>query len=251
MQFTTSSLLTTLYLLLLLPTSIRSVPIPNFDLSSDTLYPTKTIFTLAGSPSSIRAGNSVSTAGDIDGDGYSDVIIGAYLYGDNNEGAAYVLYGGLESSFQDVTGATTLDPATAGFAIIGAAGDIFGYSVSTAGDLDNDGYDDIIIGAYAQSDSRGAAYVIYGGERSSLQNINLGVMDLKSLGLGFKMTGDASKDTFGWSVSTAGNINNDDYADIIIGARGQSTTPGAVYVIYGGPRSSLLDRDFSSFTLTS
>jgi len=68
----------------------------------------------------------------------------------------------------------TLDPASTGFYILGnAGGDFFGASVSGAGDINHDGYDDIIVGAYAKSNNKGVVYVIYGHPNANLANIDL------------------------------------------------------------------------------
>ena len=87
-----------------------------------------------------------------------------------------------------------------------AAGDRFGYSVSGAGDVDNDGYANLIVGAFtnhAAGFAAGRAYV-YSGQTGALMGTS---------------TGEAAFDEFGYSVSGAGDVNNDGYADLIVGAR--------------------------------
>jgi hypothetical protein len=81
----------------------------------------------------------------------------------------------------------------------------FGCSVSGAGDVNNDGYDDVIVGARTYSSNTGRAYIYYGG--SSMD----GAADIM-------MTGEASGNYFGNSVSGAGDVNNDGYDDVIVGA---------------------------------
>ena len=213
----------------------------NFDLSTTALIPTTTGFTIKGFTSSNQLGRSVSTAGDIDNDGYDDIIVGAFGYS-SSKGIAYVIYGGETSSFVnwDFSSGATLNPSTTGFTIIGnAASDLFGWSVSTAGDINKDGYDDIIVGAYGKYTQTGVVYVIYGGERSSRQNFNFGSDTLSPGSTGFTITGAGISNYFGYSVSKAGDINNDGYDDILIGAHYQSTQRGAAYVIYGGEKSSM------------
>jgi hypothetical protein len=194
-------------------------------------------FTLTGAGTDYDTGNSVSRAGDINNDGYDDMIIGAYGYS-SDTGIVYVIYGG--SSLTNINLASLT--AAQGFTLTGAGSNYYtGISVSTAGDINNDGYDDMIIGAYGYSIYTGIVYVIYGG--SSLANINLASLTASQ---GFTLTGAGSNYYTGLSVSTAGDINNDGYDDMIIGATGYSGSTGIVYVIYG--RSSLTNINLASLT---
>ena len=109
-----------------------------------------------------------------------------------------------------------------------AAGDSFGGSVSSAGDVNGDGYADVIVGAL-QNDAGGVdagrAYVFYMGPGADA------VADLT-------LTGVAAFDQFGGSVSSAGDVNGDGYADVIVGATGNDAggaSAGRAYVYYGGP----------------
>ncbi|MGB3517820.1 MAG: integrin alpha, partial [Elainellaceae cyanobacterium] len=111
------------------------------------------------------SGLSVSGAGDINGDGIDDLILGA-PYADNNgnySGSSYVVFGG--SGFDATLNLSTLDGSN-GFRLDGAEGDFFGRSVSGAGDINGDGIDDLIIGA-SSADSNGSrsgsSYVVFGG----------------------------------------------------------------------------------------
>jgi len=228
------------------PTSIMS----NIDLSSTALNPLTTGFVITGNAAADYFGASVHTAGDVNGDGYDDIIIGAYGKS-SNRGATYVIYGGPNSVMSNIAlSSTALNPSSTGFVITGSAvGDAFGYSVSTAGDINNDGYDDIIVGAYAKNSGQGAAYVIYGRSTSLMSNIDLSSTALNPLTTGFVITGNAVGDYLGAAVSLAGDINNDGYDDIIIGASRVSSAKGAAYVVYGGPTSSMVNIALSSTVL--
>ncbi len=106
------------------------------------------------------AGAIVSGAGDVDGDGLSDVLIGAWQNDSQslNQGAAYVVLG------QSLTHEKMIDLSQADFKLIGdSAWDYAGIAVSTAGDIDGDGLDDVLVGAYSDDIQNGAAYIVTGG----------------------------------------------------------------------------------------
>jgi hypothetical protein len=165
--------------------------------------------TLTGEATVNYFGRSVSGAGDLNKDGYDDVIVGAYYYS-SETGRAYVYYGG--SPMNNAADVILTGEAT---------NNDFGYSVSGAGDLNKDGYDDVIVGADGYSSNTGRAYVYYGG--SSMDDVD----DLT-------LMGEATDNYFGWSVSGAGDVNNDGYDDVIVGAWGYSSRTGRAYVYYGG-----------------
>uniref|UniRef100_UPI00261423D6 integrin alpha n=1 Tax=Novosphingobium sp. TaxID=1874826 RepID=UPI00261423D6 len=112
----------------------------------------------------------------------------------------------------DLTGLT---PAQ-GFIIQGdAAGDSAGWSVSSAGDINGDGFADLIVGAPRGDDGgdyAGEAYVIFGKSGATRTNI-----DLTSLAAsdGFLIQGDTAGDGAGYSVTSAGDINGDGFADLV------------------------------------
>ena len=192
-------------------------------------------FIIQGDDAGDRAGWSVSSAGDVNGDGYDDLIVGA-PYGDDggtNAGAAYVIFG-KSGGFGtiDLTGLAAAD----GFVIQGdVAGDYAGVSVASAGDVNGDGYDDLIIGARLGDDGgtdAGEAYVIFG------KASGFGTIDFTGLAPadGFIIQGDAADDRAGWSVSSAGDVNGDGFDDIIVGARlgdDGGIDAGEAYVIFG------------------
>jgi hypothetical protein len=112
-------------------------------------------WTLQGSAKGDRLGRSVSAAGDVNGDGFDDVLVGA------NEAALVYLFFGKASGFGivDLVNFTASD--STGYMIKGSD-DLLGYSVSGAGDVNGDGYDDVLVGAWKAANWAGAAYVFFG-----------------------------------------------------------------------------------------
>ena len=198
-------------------------------------------FTLTGIGLDDRSGVSVSSAGDVNGDGYDDLIIGANDADGNDSGETYVVYGGASAPGTDgVLALSALDGGN-GFALNGIdAFDESGISVSSAGDVNGDGYDDLVVGAHwadPNGNSRsGETYLVYGGASAPGSG---GVLDLSALdgGNGFVLNGIDVDDYSGVSVSSAGDVNGDGYDDLIIGARqaepGGDTDAGETYVVYG------------------
>ncbi len=182
------------------------------------------------------SGYAVSGAGDVNGDGLDDVIIGAYAAdsgGINNMGESYVIYGS-SNRFSSPLDAFELN-GNNGFKIIGIDdGDQSGFSVSDAGDVNDDGVDDIIIGAPGADpggkSQAGEAYVIYG-----CTNGFPAVFELDSINgtNGFQLNGITALGLCASSVSGAGDVNNDGVDDIIIGAHNVSSAAGESYVVYG------------------
>lgn len=171
-------------------------------LTGDTLY----VFT--GTVNNLIFGHSVESAGDVNNDGYDDLIIGApeTFTLDIDPGRAYVFSGKTGDTLYAYTGE--------------ASGDRFGYNVASAGDVDNDGFDDFIIGAIDNNSNRGRAYVFSGKTGDTL----------------YVFSGEADFDGFGSPSGSAGDVNNDGYSDIIIGAPGNDSggiNAGRVYVFSG------------------
>lgn len=194
-------------------------------------------FSIDGVAEGDEAGYSVDNAGDINGDGFEEIIIGARNAdaSGENSGAAYIVFG-KASGFDPVIKLSELS-GNNGFRLAGAAaGDLAGRSVSTAGDFNGDGLDDLIIGAYSADPngaSSGTAYVIFGKSSAFESSINLANLSISE---GFIINGLATGDALGKSVSSAGDINNDGFDDLIIGAPfgdGVALNTGAGYVLFG------------------
>ena len=194
-------------------------------------------FQLSGVAAGDESGLMVSTAGDVNGDGFADLLIGA-CYADphgSSSGASYVVFG-KASGFGANLNLSALD-GTNGFQLSGeAAGDESGFSVSTAGDVNGDGFADLLISAHhadPHGSSSGASYVVFGKASGFGANLNLSALDGTN---GFQLSGEAAGDESGYSVSTAGDVNGDGFADLLIGAHRadpNGTDSGASYVVFG------------------
>jgi hypothetical protein len=146
-------------------------------------------------------GFSVATAGDVNGDSFSDVIVGAYQYdnGQTDEGRAFVYHGSGAGLAVSPAWTAESNQATA----------IFGYAVATAGDVNGDGFSDVIVGAYQYDNGEvdeGRAFV-YLGSAAGLATSPAWTAERDQAG-----------ERFGISVATAGDVNGDGYSDVIVGA---------------------------------
>ncbi|RYF87973.1 MAG: hypothetical protein EON95_21040, partial [Caulobacteraceae bacterium] len=180
-------------------------------------------------------GVSVSSAGDVNGDGIADILIGANGANRPNTmtqyGGAYVIFGktvSVDGEFSAVFNLSTLD-GTNGFSIPAQFnGSQLGIAVSSAGDINNDGIDDLLVGGGASGAGAGATYVIFGKDTATAgdfqANFNLAGLDGTN---GFKINGAADGEFTGRAVSAAGDINGDGVDDLIIGAG--SADPNGAY----------------------
>ncbi len=196
-------------------------------------------FRIDGARAYDLSGNSVSSAGDVNNDDIDDLIIGT-PYADpkgNSSGSTYIIYG-KKGDFEDNIDLLNLTNSE-GIRISGeSADDLSGYSV-TSGDINGDDYNDIIIGAYlaASNDNigSGSTYVVFGDENGLNTDIELSTIARGDGSDGFRLDGESANDFSGFSVSS-GNVNNDGYDDLIIGAHGtdpNEISSGSTYVVFG------------------
>jgi len=177
-----------------------------------------------GTGGSDSAGYGVAISGDADGDGYDDVLIGApnNEQGGERAGKVYLVYGPANGTFQ-------LSSAADAWFVGEGTWELAGSSVEFAGDVNGDGYDDLLIGAeYGNRGGTraGNTYLVYGPvygehELSAAPAILVGV---------------GAEDESGDLVGTAGDVNQDGYDDILIGARQNDlagSNAGAVYLLHG------------------
>jgi hypothetical protein len=225
-------------------------------------------FAIAGIDLFDQSGISVSAAGDVNGDGTDDVVIGARLASPGGRayaGESFVVFGrdGAQGPFPPLLALATLLPAgggdgSAGFVIAGVgAGDFSGSAVHGAGDVNGDGIDDVLVGAYrAGTNDRygaGSSYVVFGRDAARGERFPA-VFALASLlpnaggdgSAGFVLTGIDQFDYSGAAVSAAGDIDGDGIDDLVVGADhadgGGLQNAGEGYVVFG--RDSAQGRRF-------
>lgn len=165
----------------------------------------------------------VSGAGDVNADGYDDVILGypEYSNGQEGEGAAWIFHGS----------AAGLDASAANKDEGNQIGANFGRSVAGAGDVNNDGYDDVMVGA-PYFDDEGKVWIWYGSAT--------GISTSADWGWKCSVTGAE----LGWSVASAGDINDDGFDDVILGAPELDDNGAAIVFI--GPSQQVFVDDFEA-----
>ncbi|NQU49196.1 MAG: FG-GAP repeat protein [Planctomycetes bacterium] len=186
------------------------------------------IFQFVGASNDVNLGSSVASAGDLDGDGLPDFLIAASAAspgGIFRAGSVFVYSSANGNLLYQFDGTTDQES--------------FGFDISAAGDVNADGFDDIIIGspnAYGDSWSGGAAFV-YSGQSGELLHLFPGQF--------FPYSG--TWDSAGWSVAGVGDVNNDDFADLLVGAP-FSSVEGNLYVgsitLYSGATGERLHQKF-------
>ncbi|EDX78238.1 FG-GAP repeat domain protein [Coleofasciculus chthonoplastes PCC 7420] len=210
-------------------------------------------FVLNGIDEFDQSGFSVSSAGDVNGDGIDDLIIGAPSADPNGirfAGETYIVFG-QSGGFDASSNLSQLDGSN-GFVLNGVDIDDFsGHRVSGAGDINGDGIDDLIIGAPSADPNgisgAGETYIVFGQSGGFDASFNLSQLDGSN---GFVINGVDAGDGLGWSVSNAGDVNDDGINDIIISAPEADPNgiygAGESYVIFGSSSFTVASLDLSS-----
>ncbi len=197
-----------------------------------------------------QSGTSVASAGDVNGDGLSDLIVGG-----PGDGRSYVVFGQTGTPAIDLSAVAT---GQGGFVINGQyTGDRSGYSVASAGDINGDGLADLIIGAPysdpASGSYGGRSYIVFGQTNTSAINLSAvanGIGGFVVNGQVFQNAEITVGEQSGMSVASAGDINGDGLADLIIGAPNavnvdnngsMFTSSGRSYVVFGQTSTTAID----------
>jgi hypothetical protein len=176
-----------------------------------------------------NSGFSFAISGDVNGDGFDDLLIGANLNDDGgaDAGKVYLFFGNSTGWAMDI------DLSNSNASFVGEDGlDYAGYAVAIAGDVNHDGFDDILIGAPGDDDGgadAGQVYLILGKATGWANNVDLS-------GVSASFWGEDLGDAAGTSVAGAGDVNADGYDDIIIGAINDDdggANAGQAYLILG------------------
>ncbi len=181
------------------------------------------------------SGNKVSNAGDVNGDGIDDILIGAVLAspnGDTEAGESYLIYG--KSGAGALSG--TFDLANADVTFQGINSGDNAATVQNAGDINGDGIDDLLVATIRPdpngNNDAGETYLVYGKSGAGALS---GTFDLANADVIFQ--GLDADDFSGWSISNAGDVNGDGIDDLLIGAVGGdpngNNNAGETYLVYG------------------
>jgi len=175
------------------------------------------------------SGYAVADAGDVDGDGLGDILIGAYGNDDgaNHSGKAYLV---LAASLP--SGGGTIDLEDADYGFVGYWADNYaGFAVAGGGDVDGDGLSDILVGAYgrdAGGTDAGETYLILAADLAGYGTNKISLGDVP-----VSFAGQSADDYSGWAVSFAGDVDGDGLDDILIGAPEYHSSYGRAYLVYG------------------
>jgi len=184
----------------------------------------------------LSAERSIGNAGDINGDGFADALLGAPSYASVDPyREAFIIYGGTDVPSE----LWTHDLGHHGVRIVATdPGETFGYSMDGVGDVNGDGLNDIVIGSEGAFEEQGYAYLIFGATDLPDQ------LETEALGSrGVRIKGAGPGDLFGLNISAAGDVNRDGFADFMVSSIG-SDPGGKVYLVFGTPQwPEYLDAD--------
>lgn len=187
---------------------------------------------LAGSEAGDRFGSSVAAAGDVNGDGIGDFVVGA-PGASRGSGAAFVWLGDASHSYASTRALGV--GGTRGFVVPGVeSGDHVGASVAAAGDVNGDGLDDWIVGAPGVRveglPAVGAAYVVFG----RVDSAPISLVEVARGRGGFAIFGSTVGQRLGHSVAGAGDVDGDGFDDVSVGAPGSHTDSlSAAFLVFG------------------
>lgn len=184
---------------------------------------TPSVIVYTGDNAGDLAGYGVAGVGDVNGDGFGDLLVGAPFndIAGANAGAIYVVLGSATL--------TSTNLGTFPIMIGEVAGDEAGRNVAPAGDVNGDGFQDMLVGVPNQDATganAGAVYLVLGS----------GTISNASLGSKIKYTGEAAGDLAGTSADALGDMNGDGYTDFVVGASSNDdgvSQGGAAYVVLG------------------
>jgi hypothetical protein len=203
--------------------------------------------TIRGESGGVTAFGVSIAVGDITKDNKADVLIGAHNY-NGLQGKAYLLYG--HTLITTITNVASV-PLVQGFWMLGPIDSRFGKAVSIGGDVNLDGYNDLMVGAYAYSVNRGICYLVFGAPTASLGNLNFSSPTSPPATAAISIKGAYPNDLTGTAVAISGDSDHDGRADIILGAPGRGLGgDGTTYIIYGKSAMTNYDLVSSIPTLT-